>query len=102
MSDTLARQTADVFHEQDALGRTYKSAANPAREKERLGDTWIQEALPFQGDLPTIPAIQAPLQSLPAREPLPVMPALRAYYPPERILTVTQQKNYTPLYRPKD
>ena len=102
MADTLARQTADVFHEQDALGRTYKSAANPAREKERLGDMWIQEAAPFQSDLPTIPDVQPPLQSLPAREPLPAMPALRAYYPPQRILRVTQKRNYTPLYRPKD
>jgi len=95
MADTLARLTADVFHEQDALGRTYKSAANPARDKERLGDTWIQEAVPFQGDLPTIPAVQAPLQLLPKREPLPVRPALRAYYPPKRILKVY-------VYQPED
>ena len=99
MADTLARQTADVFHEQDALARAYKSPANPAREKDRLGDLWIQEAAPFESSA-TIPAVQPILQSLPVREPLPKQPALRRYVPPKRLLAVVPKKNCVPLHRP--
>ena len=38
-----ARKTSDVFDEQDALARAYKSPAEPVREKERLADVWVVE-----------------------------------------------------------
>ena len=36
-----SRSTADVFDEQDQLGRTYLAPEEPARDKERLGDMWL-------------------------------------------------------------
>ena len=38
-----SRDTADVFVEQDKLGRTYEGPNDPhmTADKERLGDTWI-------------------------------------------------------------
>ena len=37
-----ARQTGDVFETQDQLSRAYNSTEEPAREKERLADVWLQ------------------------------------------------------------
>ena len=45
-----ARKTGDVFDEQDALARAYKSTAEPAREKERLADVWIAEGSTREGE----------------------------------------------------
>ena len=41
-----SRNTADVFDEQDQLGRTYEGPNDPhmTADKERLGDTWITPA----------------------------------------------------------
>ena len=36
-----SRETADVFIEQDQLGRTYLAPEEPIRDKERLGDMWL-------------------------------------------------------------
>ena len=38
-----SRDTADVFVENDKLGRTYEGPNDPhiTADKERLGDTWI-------------------------------------------------------------
>ena len=38
---TRSRSTADVFIEQDQLGRTYLAPEEPTRDKERLGDMWL-------------------------------------------------------------
>ena len=38
---TRSRSTADVFIEQDQLGRTYLASEEPTRDKERLGDIWL-------------------------------------------------------------
>ena len=37
-----ARKTGDVFEEQDALPRAYKSEDEPIRTQERLADVWVQ------------------------------------------------------------
>ena len=41
-----SRNTANVFDEQDQLGRTYEGPNDPhmTADKERLGDTWITPA----------------------------------------------------------
>ena len=38
-----SRNTADVFDEQDQLGRAYVGTNDPARDKERLADVWFVE-----------------------------------------------------------
>lgn len=96
MADTLARQTADVYLIQDALARAYKSPANPAREKERLGDLWIQETEP-SGQ----PKDKAFVKSLPRDESVEQQVAVRRYIPTKKLLKVVQTQNCVPLYRPK-
>ena len=38
-----SRETADVYIDQDQLGRTYSGTNAPVRDKERLGDVWFVE-----------------------------------------------------------
>ena len=40
---TRSRSTADVFIEQDQLGRAYSGTNDPVRDKERLADIWFVE-----------------------------------------------------------
>jgi len=39
-----SRETADVFVEQDQLGRAYSGTNMPTREQDRLGDLWFVES----------------------------------------------------------
>ena len=38
-----SRSTADVFIEQDQLGRAYAGTNDPTRDKDRLADIWFVE-----------------------------------------------------------
>ena len=38
-----SRETADVYIEQDQLGRTYLASEEPTRDKDRLGDMWLYD-----------------------------------------------------------
>ena len=38
-----SRNTADVFIEQDQLGRAYSGTNDPVRDKDRLADIWFVE-----------------------------------------------------------
>ena len=38
-----SRETADVYIEQDQLGRAYAGTNDPVRDKERLADVWFVE-----------------------------------------------------------
>ena len=38
-----SRDTADVYIEQDQLGRAYAGTNDPVRDKERLADVWFVE-----------------------------------------------------------
>ena len=38
-----SRNTADVYIEQDQLGRAYAGTNDPVRDKERLADVWFVE-----------------------------------------------------------
>ena len=38
-----SRSTADVFIEQDQLGRAYSGTNDPVRDKDRLADIWFVE-----------------------------------------------------------
>ena len=38
-----SRNTADVFIEQDQLGRAYAGTNDPVRDKDRLADIWFVE-----------------------------------------------------------
>ena len=40
---TRSRLTADVFIEQDQLGRAYAGTNDPVRDKDRLADIWFVE-----------------------------------------------------------
>ena len=40
---TRSRSTADVFVEQDQLGRAYAGTNDPVRDKDRLADIWFVE-----------------------------------------------------------
>ena len=40
---TRSRSTADVFIEQDQLGRAYAGTNDPVRDKDRLADIWFVE-----------------------------------------------------------
>ena len=40
---TRSRSTADVFIEQDQLGRAYSGTNDPVRDKDRLADIWFVE-----------------------------------------------------------
>ena len=39
-----SRNTADVFIEQDQLGRAYAGTNDPTRDKDRLADVWFVES----------------------------------------------------------
>ena len=39
-----SRSTADVFIEQDQLGRAYAGTNDPTRDKDRLADVWFVES----------------------------------------------------------
>ena len=43
MSSSRSRSTADVYIEQDQLGRAYAGTNDPVRDKERLADVWFVE-----------------------------------------------------------
>ena len=48
---TRSRSTADVFIEQDQLGRAYAGANAPVRDKNRLADIWfVEEARTAEAD----------------------------------------------------
>ena len=46
-----SRSTADVFIEQDQLGRAYSGTNDPVRDKDRLADIWfVEEARTAEAD----------------------------------------------------